>query len=58
MASRRASSDSVSLILDEMTRVLPRLNRVNLNPGEIRDLVDSMMFIADLVEPAAVEILI
>ena len=38
-------------ILDEMSRVLPRLNRVGLSPSEIRDLVDSFMFLADLVEP-------
>jgi putative PIN family toxin of toxin-antitoxin system len=38
-------------ILDEMSRVLPRLTRVQLSPGEIRDLVDSFMFLADTVEP-------
>jgi putative PIN family toxin of toxin-antitoxin system len=38
-------------ILDEMSRVLPRLTRVQMNPGEIRDLVDSFMFLADIVEP-------
>jgi putative PIN family toxin of toxin-antitoxin system len=38
-------------ILDEMSRVLPRLNRVGLSPSEIRDLVDSFMFLADIVEP-------
>lgn len=37
-------------ILDELTRVLPRLSRIQLNPGEIRDLVDSLMFLADVVE--------
>lgn len=40
-------------ILDEMTRVLPRLSRLQLSPLEIRDLADSFMFLADIVEPAA-----
>jgi putative PIN family toxin of toxin-antitoxin system len=40
-------------ILDEMSRVLPRLSRIQLNPGEIRDLVDSLMFLADIVEAEA-----
>jgi putative PIN family toxin of toxin-antitoxin system len=38
-------------ILDEMSRVLPRLSRIRLSPVEIRDLVDSFMFLADVVEP-------
>lgn len=38
-------------ILDEFVRVLPRLARIRLAPGEIRDLADSLMFIADVVEP-------
>lgn len=38
-------------ILDEMVRVLPRLSRINLSSGEIRDLADSFMFLADIVEP-------
>lgn len=38
--------------LDEMVRVLPRLARVKLNPTEIRDLADSFMFLAEIVEPA------
>ena len=38
-------------ILDEMSRVLPRLTRISLSSGEIRDLVDSFMFLADIVEP-------
>lgn len=41
-------------ILDELSRVLPRLARVRMTPGEIRDLVDSLMFIADVVEPDGV----
>ena len=41
-------------ILDELTRVLPRLERIHMTPGEIRDLVDSLMFIADVVEPDGV----
>jgi putative PIN family toxin of toxin-antitoxin system len=40
-------------ILDEMTRVLPRLSRIKLNSAEIRDLADSFMFLADVVEPSA-----
>ncbi len=38
-------------ILDEMSRVLPRLSRIQLSGVEIRDLVDSFMFLADMVEP-------
>jgi putative PIN family toxin of toxin-antitoxin system len=40
-------------ILDEVSRVLPRLTRIRLSPSEIRDLVDSFMFLADIVEPDA-----
>jgi len=38
-------------ILDEMVRVLPRLPRIRMSPAEIRDLADSFMFLADIVEP-------
>jgi uncharacterized protein len=38
-------------ILDEMVRVLPRLPRISLSPSEIRDLADSFMFMAEMVEP-------
>ena len=38
-------------ILDELCRVLPRLKRISLTSAEIRDLVDSLMFMADVVEP-------
>ena len=38
-------------ILDELTRVLPRLPRVGLTPAQVRDLADSLMFLADIVEP-------
>jgi putative PIN family toxin of toxin-antitoxin system len=38
-------------ILDEMVRVLPRLSRITLSPAEIRDLADSFMFMAEIVEP-------
>lgn len=40
-------------ILDEMVRVLPRLSRISLSSAEIRDLADTFMFLADIVEPAA-----
>lgn len=39
-------------ILEETARVLPRLPRLALSADEIRDLVDSFVFLADLVEPA------
>jgi len=39
-------------ILDEMVRVLPRLKRIKLGPSEIRDLADSFMFMAEIVEPS------
>ncbi len=38
-------------ILDEFANVLPRLSRIKLSSTEIRDLVDSLMFLADVVEP-------
>jgi putative PIN family toxin of toxin-antitoxin system len=38
-------------ILDELARVLPRLSRIKMTPNEIRDLTDSLMFLADIVEP-------
>jgi putative PIN family toxin of toxin-antitoxin system len=41
-------------ILDEMIRVLPRLSRISLSPAEIRDLADSFMFMAEIVEPSEV----
>jgi putative PIN family toxin of toxin-antitoxin system len=41
-------------ILDELARVLPRLPRIRLTEGEIRDLADSFMFLADMVEPEGV----
>jgi putative PIN family toxin of toxin-antitoxin system len=40
-------------ILDEMIRVLPRLPRISLTPSEIRDLADSFLFLAEMVEPSA-----
>jgi uncharacterized protein len=40
-------------ILDEIAKVLPRLSRIELSGSEIRDLVDSLMFLADVVEPDA-----
>jgi putative PIN family toxin of toxin-antitoxin system len=39
-------------ILDEMVRVLPRLPRIPLTPAEIRDLADSFLFVAEIVEPS------
>lgn len=37
-------------LLDELARVLPRLPRVRMSPTEVRDLVDGLMFLADIVE--------
>lgn len=42
-------------ILDETAHVLPRLARIQLNASEIRDLVDSLMFLADIVDPDSVQ---
>ena len=39
-------------IPDKLVRMLPRLARINMTPAEIRDLVDSFMILADIVEPA------
>ncbi len=42
-------------ILDELQRVLPRLNhRLGWSSLEIRDFVDSLAFLADLVDPIQV----
>ncbi|MGB7264684.1 MAG: putative toxin-antitoxin system toxin component, PIN family [Terracidiphilus sp.] len=38
-------------ILDEMVRVLPRLKHIRLSAAEIRDLADSLMLMAEVVEP-------
>ena len=40
-------------ILDEMVRVQQRLSRIKMSQSEIRDLADSFMFLADIVEPGA-----
>ncbi|WP_233215958.1 putative toxin-antitoxin system toxin component, PIN family [Trinickia symbiotica] len=40
-------------ILDETARVLPRLSRIQLSASDIRDLTESLMFLADIVEPVA-----
>jgi putative PIN family toxin of toxin-antitoxin system len=42
-------------ILDETARVLPRLSRLKLTTSEIRDLVDTLVFLADIVEPDSAE---
>jgi putative PIN family toxin of toxin-antitoxin system len=42
-------------ILDETARVLPRLSRIQLESSEIRDLVESLVFLADIVEPDAIQ---
>jgi putative PIN family toxin of toxin-antitoxin system len=36
-----------------MIRVLPRLRRVTLTSAEIRDLADSYLFLAEIVEPSS-----
>ncbi len=42
-------------ILDELQRVLPRLNhRLGWSNSEIREFVDSLAFLADLVDPIQV----
>ena len=38
-------------ILDEMVRVLPKLSRNKRSPAEIRDLADSFLFMAEILEP-------
>jgi uncharacterized protein len=42
-------------ILDEAVRSLPRILRGHLSLDEIRELVDSLVFIAEVVEPATVK---
>lgn len=41
-------------ILDETARVLPRLSRIRLSPVEIQDLIDGLIFLAEMVEPEPV----
>lgn len=38
-------------ILEELVRVLPRLPQVRLTSAEVRDLADTFMFQADVVDP-------
>jgi putative PIN family toxin of toxin-antitoxin system len=38
-------------ILEEVVRVLPRLPRVQLSATEIRDLADSFLFLAEVIQP-------
>jgi len=40
-------------ILDEMVRVLPRMKRLPLNTDEIRDLAETFVLLAEMVEPEA-----
>ncbi len=41
-------------ILDEAVRALPRMHRVRLSQDEIRNLVESLVFLAEIVEPSLV----
>lgn len=43
-------------ILEEMVRVLPRLPRVRMSPADVRDLADSFLFLADIVEPETTQV--
>lgn len=38
-------------ILDELQRVLPRLPRIALTAAELRDLIDSLLFLAEVIDP-------
>jgi putative PIN family toxin of toxin-antitoxin system len=40
-------------ILDEMVRVLPKLSSNKRSAAEIRDLADSFLFMAEIVEPGS-----
>jgi uncharacterized protein len=40
-------------IFDETARVLPRLLRFQLSDNKIRDMIDSLMFLADVIAPDA-----
>lgn len=54
-AWRRGGIDVVlcRYILDEMVRVLPRLSSNKRTPAEIRNLADSFLFSAEMVEPSS-----
>ena len=60
VAAWRSGSLDVVLsqyILDELLRVLPRLNhRLGWSNSEMRDFVDSLAFLADLVEPEPIKL--
>jgi putative PIN family toxin of toxin-antitoxin system len=58
MSTWRAGGLAVVLsryILDEAARVLPKVSRIRLSEAETRDVLDSLMFLADVVESDAVE---
>jgi putative PIN family toxin of toxin-antitoxin system len=40
-------------ILEELVRVLPRLTRIQMSPSEVRELADTFLFMAEIVEPVA-----
>ncbi len=42
-------------ILEELVRVLPKLPRIRMTAAEIRDLADSFLFLAEMVEPGTEE---
>jgi putative PIN family toxin of toxin-antitoxin system len=42
-------------ILDEVARLVPRLSRVQLSSSETQDLIDTLMFLADVIEPDAAQ---
>lgn len=49
LAAGRANVVLLQYILDEMVRVLPKLTMTSV---EIRDLADSFLFLAEIVEPS------
>jgi putative PIN family toxin of toxin-antitoxin system len=42
-------------ILDEVARLVPRLSRIQLSSSETQDLIDTLMFLADVIEPDAAQ---
>jgi len=57
MASWKMGAVDVILsryIFDEAVRALPRMTRIRLSHDKVRNLVDSLVFLAEVVEPAPV----
>lgn len=39
-------------IIEELVRILPKLSKITMTPAEVRDLADSFLFLAEIIEPS------